>query len=176
MTLTKQKNKAYRLKQKNIYILENGAEVNQHRFFIYGIRNSIIVIFTLFFSIFNLYSEPDLSDGTRIANSYKVSSEIQQDSVFKNSGIINSYSESNDVYVAEVFVKDGQSISEVSIFNMLGKKVESVRPSNRALIEDNETGKIYSYRLNSSRLTPGMYIIAVEGTDFKDVERFVKSR
>jgi|GEM_PF-5652989 len=116
--------------------------------------------------------------GTQIAYNNNRSSKavVEADSIMTRSGILRTYPEGADSYVIEIFVIQGQSISSVTVYNMLGKEMKRMSASEGIVISSKSEGKTYSFRINSSRFNAGMYIIAVEGTEFKDVERFVKSR
>jgi hypothetical protein len=155
--------------------IKKGNGNNRSLFFGYNAVNLTCIF--LFFSSFTLFSSPKNTDGTRFAYPVNVSSaSTEQDTTPTKSGFVLDYLEDNDTYVVEIFVKTGQSISSLAIYNMLGKEVERVRLSSRTVKSENSEGRTYVYRINISLFTPAMYIVALEGTDFKDVVRFVKSR
>lgn len=139
---------------------------------------SVFLSLFLFAQNHTLSAPKAKSDGTEIAKTKtNTGSSAEQDTLMSKSGIEKAYHNGSDEFEIWVFVKERQSISKLAIFNMLGKEMVSQRQSDAQASEEIQgNGTRYIFRIPVSRYTAGMYLVAVEGTDFKDVERFVKSR
>lgn len=119
-------------------------------------------------------NSPPLANGTKFVDKDKKRSypdstrKYATDTTAKAENRIKSIRSQGDYYKLELEVIDLEQNIQISVFNLLAKKVLDVH-----------NGKPYRdglYDINTRNLPNGLYICVVQGLNFRLTERFVVSR
>lgn len=144
-------------------------------------RNYIFYIFfilILFFSSLELTSSHKVNSaaqhgqlllpnkGTDIANS---KGEKILDTTSVGSRIDRIWSYDGIDFHVEITLEDYESLIKLSVYNMLGKQVTVIRDG-----KPNPKGTEYFF--NGADLPPGVYMCILQGSNFRDTEKFIVSR
>lgn len=104
--------------------------------------------------------------GTNLDSNYSVS---QSDTSNANNRIDRIWSPNNFDYHIKIKLENYDQQINLSVYNMLGKKVEEVH-DGVAMSED------FEYIVKSASIPNGIYICILQGNNFKDAEKFIVSR
>ncbi|MFP4528841.1 MAG: T9SS type A sorting domain-containing protein [Candidatus Kapaibacterium sp.] len=106
-------------------------------------------------------------------NSGKGNSKVNADAVNSDTTTagnhISQVRHQNDIYYVKVELASYDVTIELSVYNLLGKKVKDIH-RGAAMPEGAE------YRFDSYNLPNGVYICILNGPNFRDTEKFIVSR
>lgn len=94
---------------------------------------------------------------------------VKEDST-KSENRITQLRKDGDRYILKIELKDYESSIEISVFNILGKKIRIVHEGPPKKDAD------YPYEIYASDLPNGVYICVVHGKDFRLAKKFIISR